>query len=76
MEKQFDAGEFLRQLYLNAEPGIDLSTVEGPINPSHYHLKISELERIEAEYDIQAGTDLAVGVAFLVLNKGPQLVEG
>lgn len=76
MEKQFDAGEFIRQLYLNSEPSIDLSAVEGQINPSHYRLKISELKRIEEEFDIQEGTDLAMGVAFLVLNKGPQLIEG
>ena len=76
MEKQFNAGEFLRQLYLNSEPSIDLSVVDGPIDPSRYRLKISELNRIEEEFDIQEGTDLAMGVAFLVLNKGPQLIEG
>ena len=71
--KQFDAGEFLRQLYLNAEPSIDLATATGPIDPSDYRLPVSTLERIESEYDIPKGSDLSVSVAFLVLNKGPQL---
>ena len=76
MEKQFNAGEFIRQLYLNAEPSIDLATEKGPINPSHYRLKISTLERLESEFGVEAGTDLATSVAMFVLNKGPQLIEG
>lgn len=75
MEKQFDAGEFIRQLYLNAEPSIDLATEKGPINPCHYRLKISVLESLEAEFGVQPGTDLAASVAMFILDKGPQLVE-
>ena len=76
MEKQFDAGEFIRQVYLNAEPSIDLATAKGMINPGDYRLKISDLERIEAEFGVQKGTDLASWVAMFILNKGPQLVRG
>lgn len=76
MEKQFDMGEFFRQIYLNADPSIDLAVAKGPINPGDYRLKISDLERIEAEFGVKKGTDLAASVAMLILNKGPQLVRG
>ena len=76
MAKQFDLGEFMRQLYLNAEPSIDLAVAKGPIDPCEYRLKISDLERIEAEFGVQKGTDLAASVAMFILNKGPQLTRG
>ena len=76
MEKQFNADEFIRQIYLRAEPSIDLATVHDPINPANYRLKISVLNDIEAEFGVRPGTDLAVSVAMFILNKGPQLVEG
>lgn len=76
MEKTFEAIEFLRQLYLKAEPSIDIFTSPGPIKPSDHRIKISDLKRIEDEFGVRKGTDLAVSVAMFILDRGPQLVEG
>ena len=73
--EQFNVDKFFRELYLRSEPSLDITTVKGPINPADYRLRISELEKIEKEFDIQKGTDLSVSVSMLILNKGPQLVN-
>lgn len=72
---QFDVNKFFRELYLRSEPSLDITAEKGPINPADYRLKISELEKIEKEFDIQKGTDIAIDVSMLILNKGPQLVN-
>lgn len=66
----------MRKVYLSATPSVDLDKVDGPIKPWDYRLKISVFEAILKEYDIKEGTDAYVGAMFLMLNNGPQLVEG
>lgn len=76
-KKQFDAGAFLRDLYLASEPSIDLRDVpEGTkIRPGDHRITISKAEEIEREWGAVPGTDLYIQCGFLMLDRGPQLVN-
>ena len=69
-----DGRAFFREVYLRSEPSIDITTAEGPINPSDHRLELAEYDKILKEYDVQPGTDLYLACNMLILNKGPQLV--
>ena len=64
-----------RQIYLRANPSVDLKEVKEPINPGDYRLKISEYEMIMEEFGIKAGTDDYADWKMWMLNRGPQLID-
>lgn len=64
-----------RQIYLRAEPSLDLKEVSEPISPADYKLKISEYEKIMKEFGIQKGTDDYVDWKCWMLDRGPQLID-
>lgn len=77
MEKTFDAGAFLRDLYLASTPSIDLYKIpQGKtIRPGDHRILISKAEEIERQHGAEPGTELYVACGFLMLDRGPQLVN-
>lgn len=75
MEK-FNANEFCRQMYLRSEPSVDLATVERQVDCREHRLKMSECDKIYAEFGVEPGTDLALQCNMWLLGSGPQLIEG
>ena len=75
MEK-FNGSDFIREVYLNARPAVDLDTITEPIDCRNYTLKISVYERILRKFNVEPGTNEYGVCTFVMLNNGPQLVEG
>lgn len=69
------AHEFIRACYLNAEPSVDLDTVNDPVDCRKHTLKESVWQNLVDEY---AGDNYGkrVDAAMWCLNSGPQLVAG
>lgn len=69
------AHEFIRACYLNAEPSVDLDSVNEPVDCRNHTLKESVWERLVKEF---AGDDYnrSVDAAMWCLCSGPQLVAG
>lgn len=68
--------QFQRQVYLNAEPPIDLNdvSVDNPIAPWEHKIKMSVYNRIEAEFT-KGHPDIVMAVAFWFLNNGPSGID-
>lgn len=65
---------FISACYKRSEPSVDLSTVEGMINPSEHKLKLSVYDEILEEFDVKPGTDEYLGCSMWMINQGPLLV--
>lgn len=76
MANQFNISAFLRDLYLASTPSIDLNDVKEKVRPGDYRIPISKAEEIERKHGAEPGTDLYIACGFLILNQGPQLVQG
>lgn len=72
----FSGSDFIREVYLNARPAVDLDQVTEPIDCRNYTILISVYERILRKFHVEPGTDEYGACTFVMLNNGPQLVEG
>ena len=72
-----DVKKFIREVYLAAEPSVDLAKLkEGEsVTPREHTIKISEYEKILAENGVECGTGDYVACGFWMLNNGPQLLN-
>ncbi len=82
----FNGNDFIREVYLNATPSVDLRDVSSatPIDCCQYTIHISVYERIEGEFDLLERGDgddgrraeVRLDANLWLLNCGPQLVRG
>lgn len=66
--------EFIREVYLTATPSIDIEATNETIDCRNYKIKMSDYERILAEFS-EGITDRVMWGNMWMLSSGPQLVE-
>ncbi len=71
-----DVKKFIREVYLAAEPSVDLAKLkEGEsVTPWEHTIKMSEYEKILANNEVRGKQDRAI-VCRWMLNNGPKLVD-
>lgn len=76
--KQFDANAFIRAIYLNAMPSVDLSKLgkDEKVDCCAHKIKMSKVDEVYAEFGLEVGTDLYGSCNMWLVCSGPQLVEG
>jgi len=81
----FNAKNFIRDIYLAATPSVDLETVEGQVDCTKHTLPISVCDKVYADHDLEPfkgdgydnkRDDLRFSCNMWLLNSGPQLVQG
>lgn len=82
----FDAGEFIREVYLRAVPSVDLNEVseENPVDCNGCAILESEWLRLLNDFDLNdrkdgrdgRRADVRGGVFFWMVNSGPKIMFG
>lgn len=67
-------GDIIREIYLKAEPSVDLKTVTEQVDCCAHTIKMSVYDELLAEHCESADERMAVNM--FMLQSGPQLVEG
>lgn len=66
-------GDIIREIYLRAEPSVDLKTVTEQVDCCAHTIKFSVYDEILNEFC--ENDDEKLGVNMFMLQSGPQLVE-
>lgn len=72
--KQFDAKKFRRDVFLAAEPSIDINTAN-EVHCTKHTITIAKYEAILKEHEVYPGTSLYGECNMFLLFSGPTVVD-